>query len=576
MELSAIFHHPDKRFCYALAPGQFLLRIQAKANDLRRVVLHTMDKYLPLSIADTRQQQVMEKVTTDGVHDYFEARISLDMVCLRYFFALTDHHGKTVYYGNYRFFPEEIRNIDDMFDCPQTLREEERFCIPDWAANKVVYQIFPTRFASSRPVPDRIWYQTPMGPGADLKGDLRGILSRLPYLRDLGVDVLYLTPIFQANSCHKYDTVDYFQVDSRLGTEEDLRQLVQQAHAMGMRIILDAVFNHTSRDFFAFRDILEKGETSPYCSWYYIRSFPIRAERGEKPTYKTFSYYGGMPKLNLQNPQVQEYVFQVVRYWMRACQIDGWRLDVGDEISHSFWKAFRKVVKAENPQALIVGEVWHYAGDFLEGDEWDTMMNYDFQSAVLGFVHGGPQAATQFVQRMGFLRGNAHTHVYPVLWNLIDSHDTQRAMRSCGDNPDRFRLAAAMQLLSTGMPMIYYGDEYGLTGGNDPDCRRGMPWKPEKQNGDIFRWYQTLIRLRKAHPVITQGRITAVYADDQKGILAITREAEEEKMTLVFYNGSEPAACGIPQGRDLITGALFRGTLSPFQVLILSPADDST
>ena len=328
---------------------------------------------------------------------------------------------------------------------------ENVMVLGDWAANKVVYQIFPTRFASSRPVPDRIWYQAPIGPSTDLKGDLRGILSRLPYLRDLGVDVLYLTPIFQANSCHKYDTVDYFQVDSRLGTEEDLRQLVQQAHAMGMRVILDAVFNHTSRDFFAFRDILEKGETSPYCSWYYIRSFPIRTKRGEKPTYKTFSYYGGMPKLNLQNPQVQEYVFQVVRYWMRACQIDGWRLDVGDEISHSFWKAFRKVVKAENPQALIVGEVWHYAGDFLEGDEWDTMMNYDFQGAVLGFVHGGPQAATQFVQRMGFLRGNAHTHVYPVLWNLIDSHDTQRAMRSCGDNPDRFRLAAAMQLLSTGM-----------------------------------------------------------------------------------------------------------------------------
>ena len=226
MELSAVYHCPDKRFCYALNPGQFLIRIRAKSNDLRRVTLHTVDKYLPVSRMDTRTSQVMEKVTTDGIHDYFEAVISIDMVCLRYFFELADRHGKVCYYGNYQFYEHKISHIDNMFDCPQNLREEERFVIPQWAANQVVYQIFPTRFAASQPVPDRVWYQYPISPRADLKGDLRGILSRLPHLRELGVDVLYMTPIFQANSSHKYDTVDYFQVDSRLGTEEDLRQLV--------------------------------------------------------------------------------------------------------------------------------------------------------------------------------------------------------------------------------------------------------------------------------------------------------------------------------------------------------------
>lgn len=569
MELSAVYHCPDKRFCYALNPGQFLIRIRAKSNDLRRVTLHTVDKYLPVSRMDTRTSQVMEKVTTDGIHDYFEAVISIDMVCLRYFFELADRHGKVCYYGNYQFYEHKISHIDNMFDCPQNLREEERFVIPQWAANQVVYQIFPTRFAASQPVPDRVWYQYPISPRADLKGDLRGILSRLPHLRELGVDVLYMTPIFQANSSHKYDTVDYFKVDPALGTEEDLRRLVDQAHAMGMRVILDAVFNHTSRDFFAFRDILEKGEQSRYLNWYYIQSFPIHARWGEKPTYKTFSYYGGMPKLNVGNPEVQEYLLGVIRYWMQTCRIDGWRLDVGDEVIHSFWKQFRKTVKAENPDALIVGEVWHYAEDFLEGDEWDTMMNYDFRAAVLGFVNGGI-SASRFVQRLSFLQGTVHTYVYPVLWNLIDSHDTARALHDCGENKARFRLAAAIQLLTTGMPMIYYGDEYGLSGAMDPDCRRGMVWKESLQDQEIFRWYQALIRVRKAYPVITHGKITALYTDDQKGIVAITKEQDGRKATCVFYNGDTPADCGIPQGQDLLTGQRFQGTLQPFQALVLA------
>ena len=345
MEYSSIFHDMNKRYCYALEKGKFLFRIRTKRNNINRVILHYQDKYIPVQYFDTRKQLEMKKIASDSYNDYFEAIISIDVICLRYFFELTDHSGCTVYYGNYEFYEHEITNIDFMFDCPQNLREEEMFCIPEWAKNKIVYQIFPSRFASSKQIAKEIWYKKPIGHRENLQGDLKGIIQRLSYLKDLGIDILYLTPIFASDSTHKYDTIDYYQIDPSFGTKEDLQNLVQTAHAMGMKVILDGVFNHTSPKFFAFEDIRRNQEASAYRDWYFIEEFPLRkGSRMEKPNYKSFSYYGGMPKLNLRNPETADYFIQVACYWLQQYQIDGWRLDVADEISHVFWKKFRKVL----------------------------------------------------------------------------------------------------------------------------------------------------------------------------------------------------------------------------------------
>ncbi len=573
MQTAALYHTPDRRFCYALEPGRFLIRLCTAADDLRRVTLHMQDKYIPVKYQDTRTSQPMEKVASDGIHDYYEAVIRIDMVCLRYYFEAEDMDGRIVYYGNYSFSREKFTDIEDMFDCPQNQREEECFDVPSWAAGSIVYQIFPSRFASSGNVSEEKWYQAPIGGRENLKGDLRGIIEHLPHIHDLGVDVIYMTPIFKASSYHKYDTEDYYQIDPHFGTEEDLRELVERAHQMGMRVILDAVFNHTSRNFFAFHDIELKREQSQYLDWYYIKSFPLKANWGEKPSFLTFSYYGGMPKLNLGNEEVTEYLLGAVRYWMRSCKIDGWRLDVGDEIIHSFWRRFRKCVKEENPDALIVGEAWHLTGDYLEGDEWDTIMNYDFRAAALGFAAKG-WLPSQTADRLGFLRGNVHTRVYPLLWNLIDSHDTERALYSCGEDKARFKLAIAMQLLSVGMPMIYYGDEYGMTGAQDPDCRRGMLWDKSRQDAEIYAWYQMLIRIRKENPAITSGTTTDIYTDDKNGILAVTRRAADNnigsEITMIFHNGSNPAECAPAHGRDLLSGKQIEGQLLPWQVIVMS------
>lgn len=570
MEYSAVRHDADKNFCYAIEKGLFLFRIQVKKEDVESIILHYQDKYIPIKFMDTRASKSMYLVASDRYHDFYETKLSFDVVCLRYFFEIKDKQGNITFFGNHDFYDEKITSIDKMFDCPQNLREEEVFLVPQWAKNKVVYQIFPSRFASSKPIEDKLWYKAPISFFDDLKGDIRGIIHHLDHIQELGVDVIYMTPIFSSPSCHKYDTVDYYSIDSSFGTKEDLKELVALAHQRGMKVILDGVFNHTSQQFFAFADILEKQEKSEYLDWYYIEGFPLQMKMGRKPNFKTFSYFGGMPKLNMKNPKVEEYFINVALYWIRECDIDGWRLDVADEIGHRFWKHFREAVKQVKPDALIVGEVWHYAGDFLEGDEWDSVMNYHFYNAVMDFVAGEQITASQFVQQLDFMKGKVHTNVYPILWNLIDSHDTARFLHSCRNSLKKQRLAVAFQLLMPGMPMIYYGDEYAMKGGPDPDCRRGMVWKEEHQNVKMFDWYKTLIRLRKEYPCITEGETISCETQDETGLIILVKKLGEEELTLIFHGKKETLE--LPQfveRRNLITQKSFSGKLQGFDVAIL-------
>lgn len=563
MILSAISHSSTIRDCFCLEPGHFLIRLHSARGDLERVILHHQDKYMPLRFDDTRREVSMIRAAADSTQDHWEAEVSMDMVCLRYWFELIDRDGNTMYYANFRFTKAPVADINDMFDCPQNMREEERFLTPQWAENKVIYQVFPSRFASSRRVPEKIWYKSPIGFKDDLHGDLRGVIDHLGHLRELGVDILYMTPIFRSDSCHKYDTIDYYQVEPSFGTKEDLKELVDKAHALGMRVILDGVFNHTGQDFFAFADIKRNRERSRYLDWYFIQSFPLRSNYGEKPTFKTFGYYGGMPKLNLRNPEVSRYVLDVALYWLRECGIDGWRLDVGDEISHHFWKQFRREIKAEFPEALIIGEVWHYAEDFLLGDEWDTVMNYHFYQNILSLAAKEEITVTEYAQEMDFLKGRLHQKVLPLLWNLVDSHDTPRILTQCGGDKAKMRLIAALQLLSPGMPMIYYGDEYAMEGGADPDCRRGMLWNPERRDEEMFRWYARLIHLRKECPQLLAHQVET-EADDSLGLLIRHMPGFG---TLVFH--CKAGTISLPRfaGRtDAITETQFSGEMGGYEV----------
>ncbi len=570
MEYAAIRHFADKRYCYAVAKGHFLVRVEVKKGDAAKVILHTQNKYLPVCCMDTRQAWPMEIACSDNYLDYYETEVEMDVVCLRYFFEIEDHQGKTVYYGNHKFYDQIITSIDRMFDCPQTLREEERFELPAWAENKVVYQIFPSRFATDAEVPEEIWYQAPIDNKADLKCSLRGVIEHFDHIRKLGADILYLTPIFCSDSVHKYNINDYYQIDPGFGDKEDLRKLVKLAHEAGMYVILDGVFNHTGIDFFAFRDIRERQEESPYLDWYYIESFPLVMEWGKRPSYKTFSYAGYMPKVNLDNTEAADYFINVAAYWIRECDIDGWRLDVGDEISHRFWKRFRREIKAVKKDALVVGEIWHYAGDFLEGDEWDSVMNYPFYDSVVDLVAREETLPSAFLGSWNFVKGNLNKRLEGYLWNFIDSHDTARFLHSAGNNMQKQRLAAAMQLLLPGMPMIYYGDEVGMEGGPDPDCRRGMLWDESRQNRECLEYYRRLIQIRRDFPGLAKGKLVKEYADDEKGILYMERVWEGQTLLLIFHVRKGRAALPELEGRwNLVADEGFLGCLGDYEAAVL-------
>lgn len=573
MEYAAVRHFADKRYCYAIEKGRFLIRLETKKGDAKRVTIHVQDKYMPLKYMDTRQAYGMTIACSDNYLDYYEIELQIDVICLRYFFEIEDTAGNVTYYGNHDFYDEQITDIEKMYDCPQNLREEELFELPDWAKNKVVYQIFPSRFASDQNVPDEIWYQAPIGHRADLKGSIRGIIDHLDYIRELGVDIIYMTPIFSSDSVHKYNIDDYYKIDPSFGDKEDLKELVSRAHELGMYVILDGVFNHTALDFFAFRDIREKKEQSEYLNWYHTTDFPLVTEWGKKPNYKTFGYAGYMPKLNLQNKETADYVIDAASYWIKECDIDGWRLDVGDEVSHIFWKRFRKEIKAVKKDLLLIGENWHFAGDFLEGDEWDCVMNYSFYRAVSDLIATETLSASEFMGKLNFIKGNVHKGLEGYLWNLIDSHDTERFLHSAQNNTKKQMLAAALQLLLPGMPMIYYGDEVAMEGGRDPDCRRGMLWDESRQDREVLHYYRTLIQIRHKYPALTEGAVTEQQAEDDTGMVRIKRQWKDQSVLLVFH--TKKGCMKLPEltgKRNLVSGQNFSGSLGDYETAVF--ADD--
>ena len=567
MEFSSIIHEPTNRFAFSISKNNFLFRIKTKKNDIKKIIFHSQDKYLPLSMVDSKNQKEMQKFASDSYFDYWEVNLKFKVICLRYFFELTDFEGKTEFLGNIDFYEEEITDVDLMFDCPENSREEEIFTVPEWAKNKIVYQIFSSRFASSTPIDKKIWYKQNLDGKENFHGDLKGITQNLEYIKDLGVDAIYLTPIFKSSSIHKYDTEDYFQIDPTLGTNEDFKNLVQKAHSLGLKIILDAVFNHTSRDFFAFADIIKNKEKSKYKDWYYIEKFPVSPKFTEDfPNFQTFGYFAGMPKTNLNNPETRKYFLDVATFWIKEYDIDGWRLDVADEILHDFWQDFRKAVRKVKNDILITGECWHFTPDYLDGTKWDNAMNYLFYNAVRSFVACETISATKFVETLNFIKGNYHPFVYQTLWNHLDSHDTPRFLYQAQESKQKLHLAAAFQFLLPGMPFIYYGDEVGLTGGADPDCRRGMIWEKSAQDEKMLSWYKSLIKTRKQNPIITEGKTVETKIDDETKTIVIKKCLEEKSAFIIFCASKDFTKSEITKDfigkTDLITATTFDGNLS--------------
>ncbi|MDF2648926.1 MAG: alpha-glycosidase [Paenibacillus sp.] len=257
------------------------------------------------------------------------------------------------------------------------------------------------------------------------------------------------------------------KVDPQFGNNETLKKLVDACHARGIRVLLDAVFNHCGKTFAPFLDVLEHGALSVYADWFHIRKFPLQVEEGI-PTYDTFAFEPTMPKLNTENPEVQEYLLQVAEYWVKEIGIDGWRLDVANEVDHRFWRLFRDRVRAVNPDAYILGEIWHDSMMWLLGDQFDAVMNYPLTYAILDFVNTDQLDGNGFANTVGALLASYPQQVNEVAFNLLGSHDTRRLLTLCEDNKDRMKLASLLQFAMPGTEQSFafhnftYHSDYSL------------------------------------------------------------------------------------------------------------------
>ncbi|UHA72310.1 alpha-glycosidase [Paenibacillus sp. 481] len=577
MLLEAMYHRPKLNWSYAYDRETIHLRLRTKKDDAASVQVIYGDKF---NVGTEEQSNMLTAEMTiryqDEMFDYWQAEVQPKFRRLAYCFQITgsktdtgssQNAGKagktgrsrkavqeTVWMNEQGFCTEKPNPCHGFFEYP-FLNPADVFTPPAWVKDAVFYQIFPERFANGDPSNDPEGVQ-PWGgePKWDnyFGGDLQGVMDHLEHLTDLGVNAIYFTPVFAAQTNHKYDTEDYLQVDAHFGDNETLKKLVAECHKRGIRVLLDAVFNHCGRTFPPFVDVLERGADSPYADWFHVREWPLQV-KDEVPTYDTFAFVPSMPKLNTEHPDVQKYLLNVAEYWIKEVGIDGWRLDVANEVDHQFWREFRKTVKAANPDAYILGEIFHESVMWLMGDQFDAVMNYPFTWAVHEFLAKEKSDGKQFATAIQKQLVGYPQQANEVMFNLLGSHDTERLLTFCGGDKRKMKLAALFQLTFLGTPCIYYGDEIGLDGGHDPGCRKCMEWDESKQDRDLHAFYRWAIGLRREYAALRTGEFRFLYAKEGDTRLAYERvdEGSHFVVTMNPKKTKRTLTVALPAGRWL-------------------------
>ena len=530
MLTSAIRHLSFYPFVQALARDRAQFLLEAAAGDLAACEWVGWKRSEPERVV----RRAMSLRMSNGQTDQWTAEVAFpeEAHYIKYGFLLRDHDGAKAWLGA-RGLQREAGEAG-CFEILQ-INATDVLSVPQWAQGCVYYQIFPERFARGGGAGD--WDAWDAAPTREnyLGGSLRGIIGRLAYLADLGGECIYLNPVFQGDFNHKYATTDYRRIDPMFGTEEDLRELVKACHASGIRVILDGVFNHTGIHFAPFEDLVRNGEHSPYRDWFYPKRYPIRIDAAY---YECVGDYPYMPRLNGANPGVRAFVRDVLLYWLERTGIDGWRFDVADELDRHAVAWWREEVKKRFPDAVLLAETWGDAGRMLGADGFDTAMNYLFRDAMVDYFARGAIGETALARRLSDMLMRYPDAVNLAMYNCLGSHDTARFLTEAGGETWRLRLAMAFQMLFPGAPAIYYGDEIGMTGENDPGCRGGMAW--DRQDDGLLAWQRSLIALRKAHPALRTGSYIPLLADDSRRLFAFARQDASEWITAVFNAGDLP------------------------------------
>ncbi|MCE9558478.1 MAG: alpha-glycosidase [Armatimonadetes bacterium] len=513
--------------------GQLSLTFVARTGDVQKVIFETA----------AGEMATMTKESGDELYTTYRTELSWNQIRpLPYRFTVVDGPRRVT-------FGASGANSKDFFKItPKTFTPMK---VPAWVEKTVFYQIFPDRFENGSKAndPEKTEDWTTGIPTYSnwFGGDAVGIQSKIPYLKDLGVNGIYINPIMEANSNHRYDPSDFYKIDPPFGTNEEFIELTKALDSAGIRTVLDQIFDHVGIKFGPFLDVLSKQEQSKFLKWFFIKSFPVSVK--QNPPYEGWFGTEYMPKVDMMNPEVRKYMLDSVTYWMKNAKLSGWRMDVANEVPNDFWRAFRKHVKAQDPNAWIVGEVWYNAAPWLSGDQWDASMNYPFRDKALGFIAQGTTTANQFVNGLMQVYNFTAPQVSRNQLNLLSSHDTERFIHVAGGNRDLAKLGAVLQFTWPGAPSVYYGEELGMPGGRDPDNRRPMDWTKANAQNDMLSFYKKLIKLRTTNQTLQSGSPVVLSANDSQRTVAYARVYGNSSVITIMNRSEQPQKVTVPLAR---------------------------
>lgn len=574
MNLSAIIHRSNSEFCYALDKDRVAVTIKT-GKEVDHVFIIHEDPFI---------NQLRRKPDWFGKRSEMQKYMELDRYILwrivisppykrlQYYFEIQSGNESYMLYESKLVTPDRIRETSRQYFKFPWLNPSDIITPPEWVQNTIWYQIMPDRFARGSNFKNdgkfKEWADMTSPHWKDLYGgNLKGITEKLPYLKKLGIGGIYMTPIFYSPSNHKYDTIDYRCIDPDFGTEDDMKELVQQAHQCGIRIMIDAVFNHCGADFFAWQDVRKNGDNSPYYDWFFINSDDFRNDSysTEDGRFFSFSFWAGMPKMNTNHPEVIRYFTNLCSYWAKEWDIDGIRFDVGDEISHTFVRELHRKLKTIKSDIFLLGEIWNDSLGWVTTKEYDSVMNYPFCGCVNDFFANEQLNTKELMYMLNYCRSIYPEQVTKVLFNFLDTHDTQRAIDSC-KNEDVLLQKLTFLLTMPGTPCIYYATEIAMHGKETMYNRQCMPWS-RIENGDyedMIGKVSQIISLRNKYSELSDNDVRFVIHEDSPRLIDYIRS---EKIHVCLNAGGHSCAVE-PTGKVLYSNLYKNNILNTNGILI--------
>lgn len=565
MNLAAINHRCAHTDCYAYDKNNLEINIKT-GHEVQSVILVWHDPYSfrkqEAGLWSGGRVQMTKKFTLKN-HLVWNCSIAPFFKRAEYYFEVSDG-CETAY-----VFENDIGTSDQVASNPGLyskfkmawMNENDIVKVPGWVKDTIWYQIMPERFCSAgnhfKRLKNREWDDTAnMDYHCFYGGDIKGITSKLDYLQSLGISGIYLTPIFKSNSNHKYNIQDYYQIDPDFGSEEDMVEMIQSAHQHGIKVMLDAVFNHSGDDFPFWLDVVENGEKSEFKDWFFVNDYNLKGRQGDTSDgrYFSFDFVAPMPKLNTNNPKVQNYFIDLCKHWVKDWKIDGIRFDVGNEISHDFVRNMNRCLLAENPELYLLGEIWTDSYSWLQGDQYHSVMNYPFSTALSSFFGKETATAADFASAMDNVYSMYYRQTNEGLFNFVDTHDTNRAI-SCCKNIDEFYQKLAILMTMQGSPCIFYGTEIALEGADGPYVRQPMPWKlvESGERASIWQTVQKIMGVRNSTQAARGEKIEFVEEKNPRLIHFVkTGDTLYEKLH-VYVNGSSESVKIEPKGKELFS-----------------------